>query len=56
MLELCMLWKNTERLLRSLGLAEKLKTWQLSRYIVNSKKIAELDKRMERLKKLKERK
>ncbi len=57
MLELCMLLeKHSKDYTEALAWAEKLKTWQLSRYIVNSKKIAELDKRMERLKKLKERK
>jgi len=56
MLELCMLLeKNSKDYAKALACAEKLKNWHLSRYIVNSKRIAELDKRMERLKRLTER-
>lgn len=56
MLELCMLLeKNNKEYAKALACAEKLKNWHLSRYIVNSKRIAELDKRMERLKRLTER-
>lgn len=50
MLELCMLLeKHTKDYSEALAWAEKLKAWQLSRYLVNSKKIGELDKRIERL-------
>ncbi len=56
MLELCMLLeKNNKEYAEALAWAEKLKTWHLSRYIVNSKRIAELDKRIDRLRRLIER-
>lgn len=56
MLELCMLLeKHNKDYTEALNWADKLKKWHLSRYIVNSKKIAELDKRMERLRRLIER-
>ncbi len=56
MLELCMLLeKHVKDHTAALAWAEKLKHWHLSRYIVNSKKIAELDKRLDRLKRLIER-
>ncbi len=53
MLELCMmLERHVKDPTEAMVWAEKLKKWHLSRYIVNSKKIAELDKRLERLRRL----